>query len=618
MRRLLSLALLLSAQAAPAEDWLYLTYPGDTPLKISRTYLKNPADWDKMLKVNKVKNEYVLPVNTRIRIPVELLKVTPAPVTVGHVEGNVRVKPEGGGFRPLAVGDQLTGGETVLTGPNSFAAFVLADGSKLSQQASSKLSFGRLAAYGKTGMVSTELSLEGGRIETAASKQIGPAGGFKVRTPVAVAGLRGTNFRLNVSEDGQFLRNEVLEGLVAVQAEGREVLVAKAQGTLAEKGKPPEPPRPLLPAPGLAGLPARVIELPLAFTWPAMAEARAWRAQVATDPDFQKIVLDGQTDKPAIAWPDAPADGRYYLRVRAIDAAGLEGNNADHPFELDARPLPPLPMAPEADSRSYQEQVAFSWAAAPEAQGYVLQIAPDAGFASDKTVTYPLDAVLGHSEKLAPGNYHWRLASRDETGQAHAWGPARMLRVQPLPSAPKGDAKAENGRASFAWATVAGAASYDLEIAGRNEFSAPDNRLHVTENKTGTTLQPGKYFWRIRGLEADGQAGAWSKAAPLIMPPEAPWDIRVVWTESRVILTWQGKAPAFRLEFARDAEFRHPLFNHRVETSQAELDNLFEPGQYWVRVIGLSETGSQGGKSQPAPFTIQPFHDAPIPHRTGR
>lgn len=617
MRRLFALALVVCAQAGHAEDWLYLTYPGDFPLKISRTYMKDPKDWDKLLMVNKVKNEYVLPVNTRIRIPVELLKVTPAPVAVSHVEGNVRVKPDGGAFRPLAVGDKLTGGETVLTGPKSFAAFVLADGSKLTQQASSKLIFGRLAAYGKTGMVSTELNLEGGRIEAGASKQIGPAGGFKVTTPVAVAGLRGTSFRLNVSEDGRFLRNEVLEGRVAVQAQGQEVEVAAAQGTVTEQGKPPEPPRPLLPAPNLEALANRVLNLPLAFTWPDMAEARGWRAQVATDAEFQRIVLDGQSDKPEISWPSTLPDGHYFLRVRAIDAAGLEGRNADHAFELDAQPMAPQQLAPGADERSYQEQVAFSWAAAPEAQGYQLQVSANADFPADKTVSRRLDAVLNHTEQLAPGSYFWRLASLDETGQPHVWGPARPLRVQPLPFPPKGDFRADNGHAVFAWAPVAGAASYDLEVADRNDFSAPDARLHATDSKASAALKPGKYYWRIRAVEADGQAGAWGKAAPLVMPPESPYDIRVVWTESTVILTWRGTAPGFRLEFARDAEFKRPLFNHRVTaTNTAELDNLFEPGQYWVRVISLSDTGSYVGKSKPSAFIIQPFHDSPIPHYT--
>jgi hypothetical protein len=591
------------SQVALGADWLYLTYPGDTPIKIGRNYLKNPSDWDKVLKLNHIATEYVVPTNTRIRIPVELLKVTPAPVLVTHITGNVRVKPENGIFRPLLEGNKLTGGETVLTGPNSFAGFKLADGSMLSEQASSKLKFGRLAAYGKTGMVSTELDLEGGRLEAGASKQIGPAGGFRVITPVAVAGLRGTAFRLNVSEDGQTLRNEVLDGTVSVTAEGREVLVAKAQGTIAERGQPPQMPRPLLPAPATDGLPSRVLELPLAFAWHDMAGAKGWRAQVAADQGFLNVLLDSSSEKPMTSWDTQLPDGHYFLRIRAIDAAGLEGLNSDHLFQLSARPLPPQQMAPASDERSYQEDVAFAWAAAPEAQGYRLQISTSTAFTTESTVDRTLEAVLHHTEKLAPGEYHWRIASLDQQGQPHGWSSIRTVRVQPLPTAPKVDTQTDNGLATFAWLPVAEAASYDLEIASQENFSSLESHLRSSDNKVSANLKPGKYFWRIRALEANNQAGDWSKPSLLIMPPEAPSEVRVSIIGGVLVIDWQGNAPAYRLEFARDANFEVPLYNDREEANHARLITP-EPGHYWVRVVALSENDARGGESKPVPFTI--------------
>ncbi len=606
MRRLIPIIVFCLVQPALAEDWLYLTYPGDTPLKIGKEYLNNPADWDKLLKRNKIANPRSLPVNTRIRIPVELLKVTPAPVEVTHVEGNVRIKPEGGAFRKLAIGDSLTGGENVVTGPNSFAGFKLADGTKLTQQGSSKLTFGRLAAYGKTGMVSTELNLEGGSIEASASKQIGPAGGFKVKTPVAVAGLRGTAFRLSLSEDGKTLRNEVLEGAVGVAAKGLEVLVGIAQGTIAELGKPPEPARPLLPAPSNQGLASRVVDLPLKFAWSNMVAAKSWRAQIASDAGFQKILLDSQSDKPETRWDTALPDGHYFLRLRAIDAAGLEGLNTDHPFELAARPLPPELMSPGAGERSHRENVAFTWSAAESAKGYLLQIAPTPEFTSSTAILRRLDAINRQIERLAPGDYFWRMASLDEQGQPHGWSPMRSLRVRPLPDTPKAEARTENGKTHFTWSAVEKAATYELEIANRYDFSANSSeaRQQSAVTKTAVPLKPGKYFWRIRALAADGQAGAWSRPNTLVIPPEVPYDIRVTIREGVLHMNWQGTAPAYRLEFARDANFTVPLFNHLEPDNSTRLATP-EPGQYWVRVIALSETGTRSGRSKPVMFTIR-------------
>jgi hypothetical protein len=603
--RFLPLFLLVAlSQAALAEDWLYLTSPGDTPIKIGHDYLKNPVDWPAILKLNRIANPRVLPTNTRIRIPVELLKVTPAPVLVTHITGNVRIKPEGGVFRPLVEGDKITGGETVLTGPNSFAGFRLADGSMLSEQASSKLSFGRLAAYGKTGMVSTELNLASGRLEAGASKQIGPAGGFHVVTPVAVAGLRGTAFRLNVSEDGKTLYNEVLQGVVGIAAEKQEVLVAKAQGTVAKLGQPPELPRPLLPAPSLNGVPDRTVDLPLAFSWPQIANAIGWRAQVAADADFRNILLDGSSDTPQIKWDTKLPDGHYFLRVRAIDAAGLEGLNTDHPFELNARPLPPELSQPAAGGRAYEESVKFAWSAAQGARHYILQIAPSADFAPATTISHTLDSVIQDTVELKPGTYFWRMASVDENGP-HGWSTGRSFRVQPLPAAPAGVAKtnADSGQASFSWEGQEGVANYEFEIARKADFTEPEVKQSLTESRITVKIKPGRYVWRVRGVEADGQAGGWSKPNLLLMPMETPRNIHIAVSASNTDITWLGNAPSYRLEFSHDPEFRTPLFNHLQKGNATGLPRL-EPGQYWLRIVALGEDGSRGSESKPVKFLI--------------
>jgi len=520
MRTPLLLAALMtfSAQAA---DWLYLTYPGDTLSQIGQTYLKNPRDWPKVQAANAVPIPKQLPANTRIRIPVELLKVTPAPVTVTAVTGNVRYRSGEGPFQPLAAGAQLSGGENVLSGPRSSAAYRFADGTVLTQQESSKLSFGRLAAYGKTGMVSTELSLASGRLEAHASKQLAPAGGFKVVTPVATAGLRGTDFRLNVAEDGNTLRSEVLDGAVGVAAQGREVRVEGGYGTLAEAGKPPEPPRPLLPAPAAEGLSARVERLPLAFAWPPLADARAYRAQVARDAAFTEVLLDDVTPEAAIIWKDDLPDGAYVLRVRGIDPVGLEGANRDHGFELDARPLPPAPLSPLLGERLYQHDVMFSWAAAAEAHGYVLQIAPTPEF-GDGLIERRLAAVTRHGETLAEGDWHWRAASLDEAGRLHVWSPHRAFRIQPLPNPPAAQARADAGQAQFVWSEAKGAARYGLELGASPDLSAPLVQQETAGTTLAVPLKSGKYHWRVRGIESDGQSGAWGAASPVIVPPDAP------------------------------------------------------------------------------------------------
>jgi hypothetical protein len=592
----------LSAQAA---DWLYLTVPGDTLSEIGQTYLKSMRDWPKVQAANGVPIPERLPANTRIKIPVELLKVTPAPVMVTAVTGNVRYKPEGGRFEKLTAGAQLSGGESVLSGPRSSATYRFADGTVLTQQATSKLTFGRLMAYGKTGMVSTELSLDSGRLEARAGKQLAPAGGFRVRTPIAVAGLRGTDFRLNVSEDGKFLRNEVTEGAVGVAAQGREVKVEAGFGTLAEAGKPPEPPRALLPAPAADGLALVIERLPLSFAWQAVPDAAAYRAQVARDATFTEVLLDDVVTVPGVTWRDNLPDGRYQLRLRAIDRAGLEGANRDHAFELDAVPLPPAPQAPTLGERLYRHDVAFSWAAAAEAHGYVLQIAPTPEF-DNGLIERRLAAVTRHDETLAEGDWHWRAASLDEAGKLHAWSPHRAFHVQPLPNPPAARASAEAGQAHFTWSEVKGAARYGLELGASADLSAPLLQRETDAITLAEPLKSGKYYWRVRAIEADGQAGAWGGISPVFLPPEAPSDLAVQVTDGDLVATWKGVAASWKVELSADASFAKPLLSQLVGATRATLPKP-EAGDYWLRVRGMAGEGIEGPASAPVAVKVDAF-----------
>ena len=597
----------LIAFPAQAANWLYLTYPGDTLSQIGQTYLKSMRDWPKVQAVNGVDIPEHLPANTRIKIPVELLKVTPAPVTVAAVNGNVRYQSGAGPFQTLTAGALLHGGENVLTGPRSSASYRFADGTVLTQQAFSKLTFGRLAAYGKTGMVSTELSLDSGRLEASAAKQLAPAGGFRVKTVVAVAGLRGTDFRLNLAEGGKTLHSEVMKGEVDVAAHGREIRVQAGYGTVAQAGKPPEAPRALLMAPAEEGLASLIDHLPLAFAWQPVAGARAYRAQVARDAAFNEVLLDDVTPQPGITWRDDLPDGNYVLRLRAIDRAGLEGSNRDHTFELDARPLPPELLSPLADERRYQNEVEFSWAAAAEAHGYVLQIAPTTEFGTG-LVERRLAAVTRQNETLAEGDWHWRVASVDEAGKAHGWSPPRAFRVQPPPNPPEARARAEAGQAQFAWDASKGAARYGLEVGDSVDLSAAQVKLETAATTVSVPLKSGKYYWRMRAIEADGQPGAWGVVSPLIVPPDAPTGLTAQVEGEQLRANWQGDAPAYKLELSTDASFAKPVLSQQVRATSATLEKP-KPGDYWLRVTGVGAEGVEGPASQPVAVQVK----APAP-----
>ena len=523
-------AVFLAILPAQADDWLYLTVPGDTLSGIGQTYLRNPKDWPKVQSSNNVPIPKHLPANSRLKIPVELLKQTPAPVEVIAIKGTPRFKRADSPFQPLKQGMLLTGGETVLTGPGASVNYRFADETQLTQQASSKLNFGRLQGYGKTGMVSTEISLDSGRLEARAGKQRAPAGGFNVRTPVAVAGLRGTEFRLSVAEDGQSMRNEVIEGAVAVSAQGEEVRVEGGYGTFAEQGKPPAAPVSLLPKPDLTALPANIMRLPFDFAWPTQTAARAWRVQLSDESDFLTVTYDQVVDQPSAHWQADLPDATYYLRVRGIDSLGLEGYDSVHTFNLNARPFPPSALAPVLGAHLNQLEVELTWTAAETAQGFLLQLSPTPEFGNG-LIERRLSAVTQTRETLTEGDWHWRLASLDAQGQARAFSPHRAFRIElpPPPAEPAPPAqpslplvKDEGSHLLVIWQGAAPA--YRLELSTNEAFN-PMISTTLLATPAARILKPaaGNYWLRVIALDADKRESPPSPSATIVLQSFKPW-----------------------------------------------------------------------------------------------
>jgi hypothetical protein len=86
----------------------------------------------------------------------------------------------------------------------------------------------------------------------------------------------------------------------------------------------------LLPAASVSGLPQRIERTAQSLTLAPLAGAQAWRWQVATDAAFTRLLQDERTMASTWLLTGLP-DGDYYLRVRAADAQGLEGREAQLP-----------------------------------------------------------------------------------------------------------------------------------------------------------------------------------------------------------------------------------------------------------------------------------------------
>jgi hypothetical protein len=110
--------------------------------------------------------------------------------------------------RALAQGDAVEEEERIITGDKSFAVLQFVDGAKVTVRPNSILDIKEYRYNGSDENAATLSLVQGGlRIITGAMTKAEPES-FKVETPVALMGVRGTEFTVVLCDDGSICQEE--------------------------------------------------------------------------------------------------------------------------------------------------------------------------------------------------------------------------------------------------------------------------------------------------------------------------------------------------------------------------------------------------------------------------
>lgn len=406
-----------------APEWRYVMKSGDNLIHFAKRYCTDPTAWRSLQALNNIKNPQQMIAGKYLRVPLAFLKQKPAEAEVLLVSGSVNQVLSDKTTSAVVLGQKLKQGTEILTGDNSKLNVQFADGSITSMGPNSNLKLDVLAMYEGASTVNTKIRLEKGRVEVQANPKHIEGNQMQVFTPTAVAGIRGTTFR--VSTNGNDIRQETLEGKVALTAASKEIAVDKGFGSLAEGGLPPLPPVLLLPAPNAQLLPKTIGSIPAKFLMPTQEGAVAWLGKVSTDSKFSKIVAQKTSQGRELVLADLP-EGNYFLSVRAIDQQGLEGYDAFHQFSVKTRPFSPQILLPKAADDIADLSYLFTWSAVDEASHYMFEVASDAEFT--KIVVHQQERYTKASIKqaLPAGQYYWRVASLKGNDQGPFSTPERF------------------------------------------------------------------------------------------------------------------------------------------------------------------------------------------------
>lgn len=508
------LAALAPAGAAPAAaprtpetdgHHQYTLRAGDTLIGLSRRLLADPSRWREVARANALRNPDRIPTGGTLLIPWALMRVEPGTAEVLQVAGRVEGGPTGAPA-PLRPGQALPEGSEVKTADDGQAVLRLVDGTLLRLRGASTLRVVPSNRVPAAGVVRSGSDLDAGRVEVQAEPAAAGKPGFRIRTPQGVLAVRGTEFRVQV-EPGR-TRGEVVGGVVAVG----DVPVAAGLGSAIDAAGTVSPPRRLLPAPPLEGLPALQERVLVRFPLPVQAGAVRWRAQVrSTDAAVLTTLADVVAEGTELRIPGLD-DGALVLTLRGIDAAGFEGLEATHAFRLKARPEPPLPLDPQPGATIVGAAVSLRWATHPQARAYRLQLAADERFTQGLREWNDLAGTTQAIEGLAFQRWHWRVRTvrlvdgRDDPGP---WGDARSFELRPPPPQPQPPRISDN-RVQLAWTALPGQ-TFDVQVARDTDFTQLVSDQRLQQPRFETALPgPGRYHVRLRAREADGYLGPYS------------------------------------------------------------------------------------------------------------
>ncbi len=410
--------------AYAAEDTvIYQIRRGENLFSLARRYLTRPSDYLAVQRANHIANPHRIPEGTRLRIPLALLKGEPLLARLVAVRGVVSLRSNGREFAP-AVGMDVMQGSALETGADGFLTLSLPNGSRTSLPTLTRMRIERLRRIILTGSIDYDFTVDMGKVETKAAPLGNDANGrFRIRTPRAIAAVRGTQFRVGYADDASLA--EVLEGAVAAgsgQAGATASLTAGLGAVVAADGGLRT--ESLLAAPELLQ-PGKVqvdpfVRLALA----PVGQARGYHLQIGEDAGFTKVISEARSETGTFAF-DAIPNGGLFVRVSAIATSGLEGMAQTFAMR---RVLAGLAASAGPDG----DTMRFSWGG--DGQGkrlYHFQL----GLAGAEKPLLVDEAGLEQDglalRHLGPGIYRWRVGLRQATddGIVENWLPFEKLTV---------------------------------------------------------------------------------------------------------------------------------------------------------------------------------------------
>lgn len=272
-------------------------------------------------------------------------------------------------------------------------------------------------------------------------------------------------------------------------------------------------------------------------------------------------------------------------------------------------------LSPKDEEKLTSSKVTFVWDPITDATKYKIQLSTKEDFSSlvfgvkTSTNTYPYLTSL-----LFGKTYYWRFMGY-ANGAWTSWETHKFYSMDKL-AAPLLNGPADTDLLypdfTLTWFPVTNAVKYQLQVARDSAFTdLVYNGKPVDTSKDFTGFANGKYYWRVKAIEAGGLKGPWSEVRSFrvtkVMPPvlTSPSDGAIVAPD--VTLDWMNVPGAikYKLQVAKDPLFTRLIVSEATTELYKDLTDLPERNFYW-RVKAIDAEGNRSPWSEVWMFTVGP------------
>lgn len=369
-------------------------------------------------------------------------------------------------------------------------------------------------------------------------------------------------------------------------------------------------PVPLLPANG------DTIIIPT-FTWESAAGAHHYRVRVGPQSDPNLVYWGNSSDDTTLLTTLTPAsaaafrNGALYWQVGACPQSDDSGNLCAWSAKVNFTKHIPAPVLVSPHNHIAVAEPSYAWEAVQGAAYYTIEVSLDSSFNSVnyRYVTYGTELTPDNTQ--SHGTLYWRVIPAD--ARAHPGTPSDGWQYVKGIAPPVMLSPAHNVTGTLptlTWEQAEGAATYKVDLSADPAFNAISQTL-TTYNTSLTpvgSIPNGRYYWRLRGVDADGHEGtaivrSFYKAMPAPIPL-APSDNETVTLPA---LGWQMSdgAASYRVDISRLSSFNAISQTLNTYGLRVIPATALQPlGKYYWRVRGVDANGNLSPASATRSFNL--------------